>query len=201
MTRCSSSSEDARPCACGGSGGGAFRTTRARQSEVWSHVCPNGSARSYLACPRVPRGDRRGGSPQQYLVFDLCGCVSVWRVQHNSCEHFESKTQMHPSPGPFRIRDLQQNLGYFQIYPDASVGIISPSNVREKRKTLLESSPHAQSPREKTDEHKMLLRARSCCLQNGALSESLFRSPCPSLHVDSPHAQLSHKLLQHGNNR
>ena len=88
-------------------------------------------------------------------------------------------------PGPFRIRAFQQNLGYIQIYPDISVGIFSPSNVRAKRKTLLESSAHAQVLRGKTDEHEMLLRAGGRCLQNGALSESLFRSPwCP--HPSSP---------------
>ena len=79
--------------------------------------------------------------------------------------------------GPFRIRVFQQNLGYIQIYPDTSVGIFSQSNVRAKRKTLLESSPHAQALRGRTDEHKMLLRAGCHCLQNGALSESLFQSP------------------------
>jgi len=62
-------------------------------------------------------------------------------------------------PGPFRIRVFQQNLGYIQIYPDISVGIFSPSNVRANRKTLLEYSPHAQALRGKTDEHKMLLPA------------------------------------------
>jgi len=72
---------------------------------------------------------------------------------------------------PFRIRVFQENLGCIQIYPDISVGIFSPSNKREKRRTLLESSPHAQALRGKTDEHKMLLRAGCRCLQNGALSE------------------------------
>ena len=80
-------------------------------------------------------------------------------------------------PGPFRIRDFQQNPGYIHIYPDIFVEILSPSNVRATRKTLLESSPYAQSPRDETDEHKNLLRAGSCCLQNDPLSESLFRSP------------------------
>ena len=80
-------------------------------------------------------------------------------------------------PGPFRIRIFQQNLGYIQIYPDIFVGIFSPSNVRAKRKTLLESSPPAQALCGKTDEHKMLLRAGCRCFQHGALSESLFRSP------------------------
>ena len=80
-------------------------------------------------------------------------------------------------PGPFRIRTFQQNLGYIQIYPDISVGIFSPSNVRAKRKTLLESPAHAQVLRGNTDEHEMLLRAGGRCFQNGALSESLFRSP------------------------
>ena len=79
--------------------------------------------------------------------------------------------------GHFRIRIFQQNLRYIQIYPDISVGVFSPSNVRAKRKTLRESSPHAQALRGKTGEHKMLLRAGSRCLQNGALSESFFRSP------------------------
>jgi len=71
----------------------------------------------------------------------------------------------------------QQNLGGIQIYLDISVGIFSPSNVRARQKTLLESAPHAQALRGNTDEHKMLLRAGSRCLQHGALSESLFRSP------------------------
>jgi len=79
--------------------------------------------------------------------------------------------------GPFRIRGFKQNPGYIQIYPDISVGIFSPSNVRAKRKTPLESSPHAQARRGKTEEHKMLLRAGCRCLQNSALSESLFGSP------------------------
>jgi len=56
--------------------------------------------------------------------------------------------------------------------------------VRAERKTLLESSPHFQALRGKTDEHKMLLRAGCRCLQNGALSESLFRSPCKRLAGD-----------------
>jgi len=75
------------------------------------------------------------------------------------------------------MQAFPQNLGYIQIYPDISVGIFSPSNVRAKRNTLLESSPHAQGLRGKTDDHKMLLRAGCRCLQNVALSESLFRSP------------------------
>jgi len=79
--------------------------------------------------------------------------------------------------GLLRIRVFQQNLGYIQIYPDISVGIFSPSNVRAKRKTLLENSPHAQALRGKTDEHKMLLGAGCRCLQRGALSKSFFRSP------------------------
>jgi len=64
--------------------------------------------------------------------------------------------------GPFRIRGFQQNLGYIQIYPDISVGIFSPFNVRAKRKTLLESSPPAQAFRGKSDEHKC------CCEQDAA---------------------------------
>jgi len=85
---------------------------------------------------------------------------------------------MASTAGPFRIRVFQQNLGYIQIYPDISVGTFSPSNVRAKRKTLLERSRHDQALRGKTDEHEMLLRAGCRCLQNGASSESLFRSPC-----------------------
>ena len=65
------------------------------------------------------------------------------------------------------------------------MGIFSPSNVRAKQKTLLESSRHAQALRGKTDEHKMLLRAGCHCLQNGALSESLFHSPWSPLVLPS----------------
>jgi len=109
--------------------------------------------------------------------------MSVWVTTCASYSHhihFDAGNELHSAErraGPFRIRVSQQNLGYIQIYPDISVGIFSPSNVRAKRKTLLESSPHAQALRGKTDEHQMLLRAECHCLQNGALSESLFQSP------------------------
>ena len=99
----------------------------------------------------------------------LCGSISRLR----------SRRSHRHVPGPFRIRVFQQNLGYIQIYPDISVGIFSPSNVRAKRKTLLESSPHAQALRGKTDEHKMLLRAGCLCLQKRCFIRIIIPKPLP----------------------
>jgi len=106
-----------------------------------------------------------------YAIVATCTLCARNRVGKRRKTNY-LKTRAFQKPG------FQQNLGYIQIYPDISVGIFSPSNVMAKRKSLLESSPHALALRAKTDEHKMLLRAGCRCLQNGALSESLFRSPC-----------------------
>ena len=124
-------------------------------------------------------GKKKRGEGEKKTVYD-CRAIVDAVVEHST-------------PGPFRIRIFQQNLGYIQIYPDISVGTFSPSNVRAKRKTLLESSPHAQTLRGKTDENKMLLRAGSHCLQDGALSESLFRSPCSTL-AETPPSQMSRDI-------
>ena len=115
-------------------------------------------------------GDEEVSSRDSVRSRGCCGSVLL---------HFcgDCSISVPSRPGPFRIRVFQQNLGYLHIYPDMSVGIFSPSNVRAKRKTLLESSPHAQALCGKTDELKLLLRAGCRCLQNGVLSEPLFRSP------------------------
>jgi len=128
--------------------------------------------------PRTRRGPIKGRRP----TGDTISVPHRARAQPGASP--QGRYAVRLAPGPFRIRTFQQNLGYIQIYPDISVGIFSPSNVRAKLKTLLESSAHAQVLRGKTDKHEMLLRAGGRCLQNGALSESLFRSPClaPGAH-------------------
>ena len=141
-----------------------------RTSSSFSRFLQNASSAwprmiSWAVC--APRGASAGDAASRASLAQ----VSTARTGISSSKGVESR------PGPFRIRVFQQNLGCIQIYPDISFGIFSPSNVREKRKTLLECLPHVQDLRGKTDEHKMLLRAGCRCLQNGALSESLFQSP------------------------
>ena len=105
---------------------------------------------------RLNDGSRRSGAfelrvPHPPVIQDLGGTEAAMSSPLGS------------TLGPFRIWTCQQNLGYFLINPETSIGIFSPFNGRAKLQTLLESSAHAPALRGKTDEKKMLLRAEARC--------------------------------------